>query len=411
MLLDGEPGQRDITRAFELLEEAAQDGLSEAHETLGLQYLLGSYTKTDVTKSVRHLEQAEKLGSVLAASLLYEVYSKAAPGFPPQQLSKAEAYLRKAAGQGYALAQFALALELGHIPEADLLLNLRRDVNEARSWLSLAVKQELGAALYTLAKLQAAHNDVGIPIDAAASKKNLERAIEFGFAPALFQRALWHYREGSIYPQDNVQALRWAVRAGSIGDPGACVFAGELYEKGIGIGNVQPVRLWSGHWMRDEIHPYTHYGLHWYFKALRNGDNKYARERLNLFADKLAAERRLEEEGSKYDHYIPVFERWKSDFPLRTRRRSSMPPLLVTEASQQKPLRMCDCSTALEWSDASEGGVGDWRRRGALGSCASSSETSTSAAPHAFALVPQVCAPAKSECGHSVTSTLSEHFA
>ena len=176
------------------------------------------------------------------------------------------------------------------------------------------MKQELGAAIYTLAKLQAAHNDVGIPIDAAASKKNLERAIEFGFAPALFQRALWHYREGSIYPQDNVQALRWAVRAGSIGDPGACVFAGELYEKRIGIGNVQPVRLWSGHWMRDEIHPYTHYGLHWYFKALRNGDNKYARERLNLFADKLAAERRLEEEGSKYDHYIPVFERWKSDF-------------------------------------------------------------------------------------------------
>ena len=67
--------EKDMTRAAELYERAAELGLKEAHFNIGCLYDKGTYMEIDTAKAFRHYEAAAMCGHVLARhNLGYEEY-------------------------------------------------------------------------------------------------------------------------------------------------------------------------------------------------------------------------------------------------------------------------------------------------------------------------------------------------
>ena len=63
----GEHGlEKDVARAFELYERAAELGVIDAHYNLGVLYDEGTDVEKDTAKALRHYEAAAMCGDVLA---------------------------------------------------------------------------------------------------------------------------------------------------------------------------------------------------------------------------------------------------------------------------------------------------------------------------------------------------------
>ena len=62
--------KKDVTKAIELLERAAELGLKDAHYNLGCMYYEGRVVEKNTAKAIRHLEAAAVKGDVLARSNL-----------------------------------------------------------------------------------------------------------------------------------------------------------------------------------------------------------------------------------------------------------------------------------------------------------------------------------------------------
>ncbi|EJK43863.1 hypothetical protein THAOC_37650 [Thalassiosira oceanica] len=95
---DGSHGlQKDVARAVELYERAAELGSKDAHLKLGGLYLRGKDIEQDEAKAIRHLQAAAVEGDALARGLIgsFEHYS--------------ENYI-------LALQHFMIAAKLGHQP-------------------------------------------------------------------------------------------------------------------------------------------------------------------------------------------------------------------------------------------------------------------------------------------------------
>ena len=67
----GEYGlEKDMTRAVELYERAAELGVKEAHYNLGVLYFDGTYVEKDMDRAIRHYEAAAMCGEVTARNNL-----------------------------------------------------------------------------------------------------------------------------------------------------------------------------------------------------------------------------------------------------------------------------------------------------------------------------------------------------
>ena len=65
--LDGDDGlEKDVTKAIELLERAAELGVQDAHYSLGYLYDEGTYVEEDTAKAMLHWEAAAVKGEVMA---------------------------------------------------------------------------------------------------------------------------------------------------------------------------------------------------------------------------------------------------------------------------------------------------------------------------------------------------------
>jgi TPR repeat protein len=161
---------RNVAVAVAYLEPAAAAGDVDAHRALGLLKWRGDEVPRDPRAARRHLETAGRAGDGLACLRLSDILREI--GEDPEVVT---AWLRRAAAEKVAEAQYQLALEIlartGAIQD-------RRVAGEARGWLQAAARAGHGEAQYTLAVCYG--TGVGGYVDRTAARSWMARAAAGG---------------------------------------------------------------------------------------------------------------------------------------------------------------------------------------------------------------------------------------
>ncbi len=277
----------DPARAHRLYQQAAAQGLAEAHWQLGNQYRHGQAVEKDRAQAVKHLHQAASDGLIAAQTALAELLQQqgehaaaltwfqtaAAHHDPDAHAALAQIYLLgRHAERNHTLARrHAEAAAESQQPEALRLLgDIHRygldtpaDPERARHYYqraaalgNTAAHQNLLAASAlghhqdyartqqtALAQQQAehayqsalaCHYGLNRPQDYAAARRLYLEAAEQGHRKAQTNLGMMHYN-GQGCPPDAAAAARWFARAAAQDDPTAQYNLACLYHHGHGI--------------------------------------------------------------------------------------------------------------------------------------------------------------------------------
>ena len=135
--------------------------------------------------------------------------------------------LRAKAEKGDAEAQLLLAF--AYYDKGD---GVPRDIAEAVKWLRNAAEQGYAAAQYALGN--ACYNGHGVPKDGTEAVNWFRKAAEQGYAPA--QRILGRmYCTGDGVPKEPAEAVKWLRKAADQGDADAQAGLGVMYKEGDGV--------------------------------------------------------------------------------------------------------------------------------------------------------------------------------
>lgn len=138
-----------------------------------------------------------------------------------ENFEEAEKWLKKAADQGYAIAQSNLA---------DIYGGKRGKEDETIALYKKAIAQGRVEAMNGLACFYIyrifGHLDEAIEL--------LEKAANLGYGEACFGLAVL-YEEGVLLQRDPAEAVRWLMRAAESGNSRACVKIAEHYKEGDGV--------------------------------------------------------------------------------------------------------------------------------------------------------------------------------
>jgi TPR repeat protein len=108
-LHEGRAGERDIGRAFQLLREAAQLGVTHAMQELGLMYLRGDGVGKNPAEGMQYLQEGARRDD-LECQYLYARHCYQTP--ESRNLAEAHRYYRRAHERGYESASCDYALML-----------------------------------------------------------------------------------------------------------------------------------------------------------------------------------------------------------------------------------------------------------------------------------------------------------
>ena len=146
---------RDPVRAVQLLEQAAEHGMTDAAWALYRQYSGGEYLPVDSEEATDWLMRAAELGKTEAAQLLIKQLGSTQVGAPPTE--RVVELLAKCAGQSPADVQASLGLlyfEGKHVPQ---------DQGQALHWFTRAAE---GGNAFAQAWLGDVHiQGLGVKVD------------------------------------------------------------------------------------------------------------------------------------------------------------------------------------------------------------------------------------------------------
>jgi TPR repeat protein len=308
--LAGEPDAAAVARCRGYLEEAGAAGIAEAYERLAALYSRGDApgVERDPVRAVAYQAEAARLGSPSARLAMFKTLSEP----PAKDLEGASSALLQAADAGFPEAQFALAVEVLPRPGSGggpARLGLPKDRDRALALLESAARQDHVGSMVLLANVYAGRGSVGVRPDPERARRHLERAVDLGDASALLTVGRLRLHEApdavEVYPRDPKLALEAFRRAAERGNGFACARLGDLYECGIGVDLPDPEIRPStpGYVSRNPplapYHEFTHQALRWYVKALLNGGDAYAADRLGDFAEGVQTFRASLEPGSR----------------------------------------------------------------------------------------------------------------
>jgi TPR repeat protein len=220
----GRNGEQDRVEAIKWLHKAAEKNNSKAQTDLGLLYLRGGGTNTDLPGAVHLFERAASLGNIDAKAFLVGLSYMQVP-FLTNQYTDPVKLLRGYAAQGSPMAQGWLGAlyHQGHgVPKDD-----------ARSvqWFRKAAKQGMVFAQASLGN--AYFNGEGVNTNYAEAFQWFRNAAELGQPNA--QQALGLcYQEGKGVRRDPVEAVKWFRKAAEQGDEEALISLGLAYRDGTG---------------------------------------------------------------------------------------------------------------------------------------------------------------------------------
>lgn len=256
--------KKDVLGAKPLLEQAATSGVLRAKVLLANVYSAGSAgIERDVARAMNFLNEAAEAGLPEAQ---YRMFERLSGETPEKDLIRAGGWLVKAADGGDRDAQAALARE--HLQQEGGMrrLELPRDQDAARTWAELAAGQGSSAAELILCDVY--EKGLGVPVDAEKAKAHGERAAKANDPAAYHRQGLWWYF-GRIYgAKDVTKAGECFRRAGELGHPVACYNLAQLY-----LENELKTTSFRN---TPEV-------LHWYTQAARNGHKKAIDELPRVF--------------------------------------------------------------------------------------------------------------------------------
>ena len=256
---NGDGVQKNLVTALQWYRKAAQEHHDSAAFAVGEMYVEGRGTKPDVVEGVRWLQRAANLGHEAAAARLMELLEKdptlkakveaAAPAETKELMAKAQksdakaqhelanfytngegglfpdeaeavAWLRKAADQGFADAQYSLGYRHLNGYGVDL------DAEQAKAWLEKAAAQKHGEAIFTLGDVYQSGMS-GFPDDPVLGNTWFRRGAEIGHADSQ-RRLAENLLQGVGGPANAVEALRWFKASAELGNIQAMVAIGNL---------------------------------------------------------------------------------------------------------------------------------------------------------------------------------------
>ena len=194
------PRSNISTEDLQLLRTQAAQGDADAQTVLGVLYLIGvgHDVPVDYAQARQWLKKAAAQGFAPAQFWFGRLYDLGQG--VSQDYAQAAKWFEKAAAQGHATAQHSLGRQylLG--------TGVPQDVAQARQWYEKAAAQELAEAQLHLGWLYA--NGRGVPQDDAQAAKWYEKAAAQGNAGAQLQLGK-RYLHGRGVPQDDVRADMW----------------------------------------------------------------------------------------------------------------------------------------------------------------------------------------------------------
>ena len=170
----GEGVPKDLRKAAELYQKAADQGYAEAQCNLGLLYQKGEGVPKDVGKAAELFQKAADQGYARGefdVSILY--YNGEGV---PKDVGKAAELFQKAASQGYAPAQFSLGM-LYQNGEG-----VPKDVWKAAELFQKAADQKDADAQFSLGLLY--ENGEGVPEDLGKARELYQKAADEGLEEA-----------------------------------------------------------------------------------------------------------------------------------------------------------------------------------------------------------------------------------
>lgn len=216
-IMKGDPAQRDLERAYELMRVAAKQNHLQAKASLGYMLYSGRGVSANEQEGLRLLKEAADEGSPTAAFNYAKIVMDQSEGKTDVALS----YMKKAADSDMEKAQITLA-ECYYFGDKGIPV----DYKEALKYYERAA--EKGNPLAENAVGGIYYNGLGVPFDRKKGTEYFQKAAEKGMPRA--QVHLAHvYLMGDILPKSKVEALKWLFRANVQGEVTARVTLRNLF--------------------------------------------------------------------------------------------------------------------------------------------------------------------------------------
>lgn len=182
-------------------------------------------------------------------------------------------WYRRAADQGFALAQYKLGVSYRHGRGVPV------DINEATKWYRRLGEQGLIFSQDALCKMYAYGS--GVRQDYSEAVMWCHKAAEQGSASAQFELGL-RYAYGEGIPQDYVKAVKWYKMSAEQGDSSAPLFLGNVYYEMRNF--VEAVKWYRQAADRGDVSAQSHLGGMYQHGQGVKRDNVQAHMWLNLAA-------------------------------------------------------------------------------------------------------------------------------
>ena len=227
----GEGVPKDLRKAAELYQKAADQGGAMAQNNLGTLYQSGQGVPKDLGKATELYQKAADQGNAFAQNSLGVLY-QSGEGVPKDLRKAAELY-QKAADQENAIAQ----ANLGWLYQSGR--GVPKDLRKAADLYQKAADQGNAFAQNALGWLY--ENGRGVPTDSVKAAELYQKAADQGYAVAQSNLA-WLHQNGLGVPKDLAKAAELLRKAAEVyqkaadqGDATAQTTLGWLYENGRGV--------------------------------------------------------------------------------------------------------------------------------------------------------------------------------
>ncbi len=219
LYMGGNGVNRDFGKGIGLFTKAAEGGSPKAMLNLGMVYLTGTGAERDSIQAKDWFLKAADMGESAAYTELGMLYING--DGVDQDFSEAGKWLTKAAESGDSLSQY----KVGYMYEEGI--GFEKDREKAFGWYMKAAEQNIPDAQFKVASILVAESP---SLNEEEAVKWYTKASVLGFLPAMVNLGIMKYTRAEYD-----DAFKWFNSAAYRNDPDAQFYLGRLYIEGKGV--------------------------------------------------------------------------------------------------------------------------------------------------------------------------------
>lgn len=230
LYLIGKHVQKDVKKAFNYLEIAANAGNNKALCNIGSAYLNGIGVPRNVSKGLEYLDKAAKKGFISAIYFLGQTYYSGE--IVEKDIKKSIEYFELNAEKNDANSLNSL----GYIYSEGR--GIEKDYEKAKKYFELSAKQNNTIAFYNLGKMHYKGN--GVVKDIYNAISYFEKAASDGHSDALYYLGIIYYNGIDNIEKDHDKAMKCFMQSAEKNNSNSLYYLGKIYfendknyEKGI----------------------------------------------------------------------------------------------------------------------------------------------------------------------------------